>query len=147
MYLVSACLAGMNCRYDGSSKENDFVMKLVNEGRAFPICPEQLGGLTTPRTPCELNCQGKIVNKEGEDKTQQFLAGAERTLAVAKALGVTKAIFKANSPSCGCGEIYDGSFSGKLIPGNGVVADLLIKNGIQVLTEKELANISREKEL
>jgi uncharacterized protein YbbK (DUF523 family) len=142
MYLVSACLAGVNCRYDGKDSANELVMELVNQGQAIPVCPEQLGGLTTPRISCELvNQPGdrKIINKEGIDRTEEFLLGAERTLAIAKALGVKKAIMKAKSPSCGCGQIYDGTFSGRLIPGNGIAVELLLQNGIEVITEKQLS--------
>lgn len=137
MVLVSACLAGVPCRYDGNSKGVPQVIELVNRGEAIPVCPEQLGGLTTPRVSCEI-CGHKVMNKEGRDCTAEFELGAERTLAIAKALGITKAILKANSPSCGCGKIYDGTFSGVLINGNGRTAELLIKNGIKVYTEEDL---------
>ena len=143
MYLVSACLAGVNCRYDGRDSVNEKVLELVNQGKAIPVCPEQLGGLTTPRISCELvNQPGekKIINKEGTDRTEEFRLGAERTLAIAKALGVKKAIMKSKSPSCGCGQIYDGTFSGRLISGNGLAVDLLLQNGIEVMTEKELSD-------
>ncbi len=139
MYLVSACLAGVNCRYDGKDSADERVMELVNQGKAIPVCPEQLGGLSTPRISCELvNQTGdkKIINKEGTDRTEEFKLGAERTLAIAKALGVSKAIMKSKSPSCGCGQIYDGTFSGTLIPGNGMAVELLLQNGIEVITEK-----------
>jgi uncharacterized protein YbbK (DUF523 family) len=141
MYLVSACLAGINCRYDGKDSVNERVVELVKQGKAIPVCPEQLGGLTTPRISCEIKNQpGKqrIINKEGADRTEEFLLGAERTLAIAKALGIKKAIMKSKSPSCGCGQIYDGTFSGKLIPGNGMATELLLQDGIEVWTEKEL---------
>jgi uncharacterized protein YbbK (DUF523 family) len=138
MYLVSACLAGVNCRYDGKGSVNEKVLELVNQGLAIPVCPEQLGGLTTPRISCELVGDKKVVNKEGTDRTEEFMLGAERTLSIAKALGVNKAIMKSKSPSCGCGQIYDGTFSGTLIPGNGVAVSLLLKNGIEVITEKDL---------
>ncbi len=141
MYLVSACLAGVNCRYDGKDYPYDKVVELVNQGEAIPVCPEQLGGLTTPRISCEIvNQPGdpKVINKEGVDRTKEFLLGAERTLAIAKVLGVKKAIMKSKSPSCGCGQIYDGTFSGNLIPGNGLAVERLLQNGIEVITEKDL---------
>ena len=141
MYLVSACLAGVNCRYDGKDSADKKVVELVNQGKAIPVCPEQLGGLSTPRISCELvNQPGdkKIINKEGTDRTKEFCLGAERTLAIAKALGIKKAIMKSKSPSCGCGQIYDGSFTGRLIPGNGMAVELLLQNGIEVITEKDL---------
>lgn len=137
MYLVSACLAGAPCRYDGESKGDQKVIDLVNRGEAIPVCPEQLGGLTTPRVSCEI--QGdKVMNKEGFDCTAEFELGAERTLAIAQALGVTKAILKAKSPSCGCRKIYDGTFSGTLVDGYGRAAELLMKHGISVCTEEDL---------
>jgi uncharacterized protein YbbK (DUF523 family) len=116
-------------------------MELVNQGRAIPVCPEQLGGLSTPRISCErVNQPGdkKIINKEGNDRTEEFRLGAERTLAIAKALGIKKAIMKSKSPSCGCGQIYDGTFSGTLIQGNGIAVELLLRSGIEVITEKDL---------
>ncbi len=136
MYLVSACLAGAPCRYDGNSKGDQRIIDLVNRGEAVPVCPEQLGGLTTPRASCEIRGD-RIVNKEDRDCTAEFELGAERTLAIAKALGITKAILKAKSPSCGCGRIYDGTFSGTLIDGNGKAAELLLKHGIEVYTEND----------
>ena len=141
MYLVSACLAGVNCRYDGKDSANEKVLELVKQGKAIFVCPEQLGGLTTPRISCELvNQPGarRVINKEGTDRTEEFWLGAKRTLAIAKALGIKKAIMKSKSPSCGCGQIYDGSFSGNLIPGNGLAVQLLLENGIEVVTEKDL---------
>jgi uncharacterized protein YbbK (DUF523 family) len=141
MYLVSACLAGVNCRYDGKDSADERVVELVNQGKAIPVCPEQLGGLSTPRISCEqVNQPGdrKIINKEGIDRTEEFRLGAERTLAIAKALGIKKAIMKSKSPSCGCGQIYDGTFSGTLIQGNGMAVELLLRSGIEVITEKDL---------
>lgn len=140
MYLVSACLAGINCRYDGKGSLNEKVMELVKQGNAIPVCPEQLGGLTTPRSACEI-IKGagvpKVLDKEGIDRTEEFVLGAERTLAIAKALGITTAILQSRSPSCGCGQVYDGSFSGKLIPGNGLTAQMLLQNNIDVITDKD----------
>lgn len=142
MYLVSACLAGFECRYDGKSNTNEKVVELINKGQAIPICPEQLGGLTTPRVACEIirdeNSRKRVINKYGEDKTKEFELGMKRSVAIARTLGVKNAILKAKSPSCGCGEIYDGTFTGKLIKGNGLLADALLKEGIQVITEKDL---------
>lgn len=140
MYLVSACLAGIECRYDGKGKAEDAIVRLVQQGKAIPVCPEQLGGLTTPRISCEIVDQPgerKVINKEGDDRTEEFVIGAERTLAIAKALGIKKAIMKSKSPSCGCGMIYDGTFSGRLIPGNGLAVEQLLQNGIEVISEKD----------
>lgn len=139
MYLISACLAGINCRYDGKNSENEVISELVKQGKAVLVCPEQLAGLPTPRTCCEIvtlnENQIKVMSKDGKDLTKEFMVGAEETLVIALQNGIKKAILKAKSPSCGCGQIYDGSFSGKLIKGNGLTADLLLKNGIEVITE------------
>ena len=142
LYLVSSCLAGVNCRYDGKDNKNKDIVELVRRGQAIPICPEQLGGLPTPRTSCEIVMDEmwnkKVISKDEQDFTKEFIEGAEKTLSIAKIIGVKKAILKAKSPSCGCGLIYDGTFSGKLIKGNGLTAELLIKNGIEVYTENDL---------
>ncbi|MFT8315536.1 MAG: DUF523 domain-containing protein [Clostridium sp.] len=141
MYLVSACLAGVNCRYDGKNSENKIVAELVKQGKAIPVCPEQLGGLPTPRASCEIVMDKKgnikILTKEEKDCTNEFAKGAEETLKIAKSNGIKKAILKSKSPSCGCGFIYDGTFSGKLIEGKGITAELLMENGIEVLTEND----------
>ncbi|AJA46439.1 hypothetical protein CPAST_c03390 [Clostridium pasteurianum DSM 525 = ATCC 6013] len=142
MYLISACLGGVNCRYDGKNSENKFVMDLMKQGKAMLVCPEQLGGLKTPRVSCEITLGDdgikKVLSKDGEDFTDNFTRGAEEVLKIAKAMGIEKAILKSKSPSCGCGIIYDGTFSGKLIEGEGLTAELLMKNGIEVCTEKDI---------
>lgn len=142
MYLVSSCLGGVNCRYNGDNSENKVILKLIKEGKAITVCPEQLTGLPTPRLPCEIiideDGHKKVFNKEGKDLTKEFMEGAEKTLAIAKAKGIKKAILKSKSPSCGCGLVYDGTFSGKLIKGNGFTTELLIKNGFEVYTENDL---------
>jgi uncharacterized protein YbbK (DUF523 family) len=136
MIIVSACLAGLHCRYDGGGKPNEVVIRLVAEGKAIPVCPEQLGGLTTPRLPVEI-VNSRVIRKDGVDITAEFERGAQETLTLAKLAGVKSAILKAKSPSCGAGRIYDGSFSGKVISGDGVLAGLLKKNGITVKTEED----------
>ena len=144
MYIVSSCLAGINCRYDGKNHLNKDILDLVNKGEAIPLCPEILGGLETPRIPCEIIGKDefkKVINKNGLDLTKEFLNGANKVLEVCKTLNVNKVILKSKSPSCGCGEIYDGTFSGNLIKGNGLTADLLIKNNIKVYNEKNFKNI------
>lgn len=142
MYLVSSCLAGCKCRYDGKDNRNERVVELINEGKAIPICPEQLGGLTTPRIPCEIvpDEQGDkyVINREGVDETRAFKLGAECSIKIAKALGIKKAILKAKSPSCGYGQIYDGTFTGKLIQGNGITVEAFLKEGIKVYTELDI---------
>lgn len=142
MYLISACLAGVNCRYDGKNSLNEVVTELVKQGKAVLVCPEQFAGLPTPRICCEINTtnkdEKKVIGRDGKDYTKEFLEGSEKTLEIAKLNNIHKAILKAKSPSCGCGLIYDGTFSGKLIAGDGLAAELLIKNGIEVITENEL---------
>lgn len=137
--LVSACLLGVNCRYNGVPKENAVVKELLNreEITLIPVCPEQLGGLPTPRTPSER--KGEIVvSSEGEDRTGAFTRGAEETLRIAKMYGCEVAVLKERSPSCGNKEIYDGSFTGTVVPGEGVTAELLQKNDVKVFGESEL---------
>lgn len=137
MKIVSACLAGINCRHDRTSKPCKKVIELVKKGDAVPVCPEQLGGLLTPREPAEQK-GNKVFTKSGKDVTAEFRKGAEEVLRIAKLHNAKEAILKQKSPSCGCGMIYDGTFSGKLIKGDGVTAALLKKNGIKVRTEEEL---------
>lgn len=135
--LVSACLAGIRCRYDGEANASDLVLDLVREGRAIPFCPEVFGGMTTPRASCEFQ-NGIVLDRDGIDCTDAFQRGAEEGLKLVQLAGCSEAILKANSPSCGKGMIYDGTFSGKRVAGNGIFADLLMKNGISVRTEEEL---------
>ena len=133
MIIVSACLAGYRCRYDGKTKQDPSIVALVKRGEAIPVCPEMLGGLPCPRIPSERTADGSGVHaKDGNDVTEALRLGAEETLRIARLYGCTHAILKARSPSCGCGQIYDGSFSGTLRSGNGVTADLLLENGIKV---------------
>lgn len=131
--LVSACLAGVKCRYDGRANTDKEVIKLVKQGKAILVCPEQLGGLPTPRPAAEI-IKGRVKDKDGSDYTAQFKKGAQKALKIAKIVNCEKAYLKANSPSCGFGKIYDGSFSGKLIKGNGVFAGLLKKNKIKIIS-------------
>lgn len=147
MILISACLCGVDCKYSGKNNYNERVFELFKSGKAMLVCPEQLGGLSTPRQPAEIS-QGtaedvikgccKILNNQGEDVTRQFIKGAEETLKIAKAIDCKKAILKSKSPSCGCGKVYDGNFDGTLIKGNGLTAQLLLNNGIEVITEEDI---------
>jgi len=137
MIIVSGCLADIQCRYDGAAKPCDKVIQLVAEGKAIPVCPEQLGGLTTPRLPAEIN-GNRVIQKDGTDVTGKFERGAREALKLAKLAGATTAILKARSPSCGSGKINDGNFSGRLVDGNGIFADLCIKIGIEVKTEEDI---------
>lgn len=137
MILVSACLVGINCKYSGGNNFNQKIFDLVKEGKAIPICPEQLGGLKTPRKPVELKViDGKryAIDNEGNDVTENFERGAIEVLKLAKNLNINKAILQPRSPSCGVNKIYSGNFDNKLIDGNGILADLLIENGIEVFT-------------
>ena len=134
--LVSACLLGICCRYDGKTKPNEKVMALAESGILIPICPEQLGGRPTPRNPVEIS-NGRVIEKNGIDHTDAFVKGAEEDLRIAKINNIKYAILKSNSPSCGFKKIYDGTFSKTLIDGNGITAELLSRNGIEIKTEKE----------
>jgi len=146
VFLVSACLVGIPCRYDGGTCPHDKLQALAAQGDVLPICPEVVGGLPTPRPPAEiqggdggdvLDGQAQVVNVEGQDVTTEFLAGAQMALRVARRWGIKKAILKARSPSCGVGQIYDGSFSGRLVEGDGVTAALLRREGVMVRSEEE----------
>lgn len=132
MMIVSACLAGFPCRYDGKARPCAEAMRLVREGKAIPVCPEQLGGLGTPRPPCEI-ASGRVVDENGVDRTENYRRGAEAVLALARTYGATQALLQKRSPSCGSGWIYDGTFSKKLVQGDGITARLLRENGIQVI--------------
>lgn len=143
MILISGCLAGVCCRYDQGYNGDDHIMKMIKEQPSIIVCPEQLGGLATPREPAEivggdgfdvLDGNAYVINAAGEDVTQCFIKGAEETLEIAHLYGVTKAILKSRSPSCGSGVIYDGSFSKTKIKGDGVTTALLKRNGIEVTT-------------
>lgn len=137
MILVSACLAGQNCRYDGKATPTPWVTALVQQGQAHPVCPEQLGGLSTPRIPCEIQPDGRVQSQEGQDFTEAFTLGAQRTLNIAQALGAQQAILKAKSPSCGCGQIYSGAFDNALVAGDGFTASLLKANGLKIYNENQ----------
>lgn len=137
--LVSACLAGYPCRYDGKSKPVPEIVRLVEEGKAIPFCPEVEGGLPTPRVPAEIQGE-RVVTRDGRDVTGAYRTGAEKALDLMEKEGLSQAVLKAKSPSCGVGEIYDGSFSGKTIPGDGVTARALKAAGRRVLTEDTFLN-------
>ena len=134
MVLVSACLAGERCRYDGACKPHPAVVALVESSEAVTVCPEVLGGLPTPRTPSEIQPDGRVVDAAGTDRTAVFEAGAREALRIAQEHGCTRAILKQNSPSCGTQLVYDGTFSGTLVPGRGKTAALLSEAGIDVIS-------------
>lgn len=135
--LVSACLLGIGCRYDGKHKANEAVTALTERFNLIPFCPEIYGGLPTPRTPSE-RIGDRVMMADGRDVTQNYQKGAEEALELCRIYGITTAILKERSPSCGKGVIYDGSFSGTLTDRDGVTAELLIANGIRVLGESEI---------
>ena len=138
--LISACLLGLKCRYDGQSRPNAAVLALGEKHHLVPCCPEQLGGLPTPRSPSEWQGE-RIVNRRGEDVTAQYLRGAEEAVSLALTLGCETAILKERSPACGSREIYDGSFTKTLIPGKGSAARALEAAGIPVFGESELDSL------
>ena len=135
--LISGCLLGLKCRYDAKEKKLPEIEKLIEIYNLIPVCPEQLGGLPTPRVPAE-RVNNKVVNQAGVDVTKEYQLGAEEALKIAKLYNCEKAILKEKSPSCGCGKIYDGTFSKNLIVGNGFTADLLLKNGIEIFGESKI---------
>ena len=138
--LVRACLLGINSRYCGGGCLNEKIASLIGNHNLIPVCPEQLGGLPTPREPDEIR-EGRVFEKSGKENTDNFQKGAEETLRLARLLKVDMAILKQNSPSCGSSMIYDGTFSSKKIPGSGITASLLIENGIRVISEEDILEI------
>ena len=135
--LVSACLLGANCKYNGGNNRNERVIALGEKFNLIPVCPEGAGGLPIPHPPSEI-LRGKVVSKDGNDVTDYFVRGAEAVLHKAASCGCRFAILKARSPSCGTGEIYDGTFSGKTVPGDGITAALLKRSNIAVFTENQI---------
>lgn len=138
--LVSACLLGENCKYSGGNNKCEDVLKLGEKHKLIPICPECFGGLPIPRVPSEIK-NGRVYSKTGEDLTDEFNDGAEKALYVAEESGCQLAILKERSPSCGFGKIYDGSFTGKIVDGNGITAQLLYDHGITILGESKINKI------
>lgn len=150
MILVSACLVGKNVKYNGKNNKNNDVLEYLKDKEYIEFCPEELGGLPTPRSPVEIkggdgltvfNDEARVVSISGEDYTEAFVKGAKKSLDIALNNNVTLAILKSNSPSCGKNCIYDGSFSNKIINGNGVTAEILLKNNIKVISEHYVKNI------
>lgn len=139
MILVSACLLGIGCQYSREIKADERVCKLLERKDVvlIPVCPEQLGGLPTPREPAERK-DGGVWNRSGENVTKQFLYGAREALKLARMYGCSLAILKERSPSCGSGKIYDGSFAGNVVDGDGVTAELLKEHGIRVIGESQI---------
>jgi len=135
-FIISACLCGHICRYDGVLLHYPRLEALVASGLAVPVCPEVLGGLTTPRAPCEL-LHGRAFTSGGRDLTDMFMHGASRVLDIARTHGIRTAILKDRSPSCGTSQIYDGAFSGRLVSGMGLTAALLRRNGFTLFNEND----------
>ena len=138
--LISACLLGACCRYDGASKGHPLARRLAERYTLVPVCPEQLGGLATPRSPSERQGE-RVVAKNGTDVTEQYRRGAEEARKLCRLLGCEAAVLKERSPSCGSGQIYDGTFTGTLIPGDGVTAELLKAEGIPVYGESQISKL------
>ncbi|HEY3375108.1 MAG TPA: DUF523 domain-containing protein [Candidatus Aquicultor sp.] len=152
-YIVSSCLIGLKTRYDGNSKPCQKVKDLVEEGIAVPFCPEQCGGLPTPRPAAEIAGgdghdviagRARVLNADDADVTDAYLRGAEGALQLARMIGATIAVLASRSPSCGAGAIYNGTFSGTIVEGDGVTAALLKEAGLDVVTEKEFANDDKD---
>ncbi len=140
--LISGCLLGLSCRYDGQSKgvNRALIEKLQTKHTLIPVCPEQLGGLPTPRNPSE-RIGDRVMMDCGKDVTEQYLRGAQQALLLARIFNCQAAILKERSPSCGSGSIYDGSFSGTLTAGDGVTAQLFKSEGITVYGESEVERL------
>lgn len=136
--LVSACLLGTPCRYDGKSKPHPLIDELIRKHQVIPVCGEVMGGLPTPRVPAERIGSDKVMNQAGVDVTENYRRGAEEVLRLGRLFDCNIAILKEKSPSCGSGKIYDGSFSRTLIDGYGVTAELLKDNGFTILGESDL---------
>ena len=138
--LVSACLMGAGCRYDGKDNRLPQLSRLSEVCTCVPVCPEQLGGLPTPRVPSERRGD-RVVDREGRDVTAAFLRGAKEAARLAELCGCQAALLKERSPSCGCGKIYDGTFTGTLTEGDGVTAQLLREKGIPIYGESQVEEL------
>lgn len=145
LILVSSCLAGINCRYDGKNNKIDEIAALVEQGLAIPVCPEVYGGMPIPRKACEIvvgdNGETKVLTEEGRDFTKEFKAGSIRVAEIAKLLDIDTAILQQRSPSCGMGKIYDGTFTRNLIDGSGLAAEMLVENGVKVYNDENYREI------
>ena len=148
MKLISACLLGLKCPWSGDDRyRSNCAVELAKFEALIPVCPEQMGGLSTPRLPQEiqggtgddvLDNKFRVINKNGQDVTAEFIKGAEETLKIARQFNIKEFIAKSRSPSCGCGQIYDGTFSGKLLDGDGVTTALLRRNDLRIILEEDL---------
>ncbi|ALC80252.1 MULTISPECIES: DUF523 domain-containing protein [Bacillus] len=149
MILVSSCLAGENCRYDGNNRFVEEIEQLIQQRKAKMVCPELLGGFSTPREPAEivggtgedvLAGSAKVIDKSGNDVTSQYIEGAKKTLTIAREMKAETVVLKENSPSCGSSMIYNGTFTGEQLAGNGVTTALLKKEGFRVMSETDWLN-------
>ncbi len=138
--IVSGCLLGCDCRYKGDNCKCDELLSLADNHTLIPVCPEQLGGLSTPRDPAEI-VGNKVISNQGKDVTYEYSKGAEMALYIARTNKADAVVFKANSPSCGKGIIYDGTFTGNKTQGNGVAAELFLNSGYQVFNENEIRDL------
>ena len=138
--LVSACLLGENCKYSGGNNYEPLTEALGERFELVPVCPERLGGLTSPREPAE-RVGERVLSRTGEDWTAAFYLGAERTLEIARREGISQAVLKERSPSCGCGAVYDGTFTGTVVPGDGVAAELLKRHGVHIRGESQIEEL------
>ena len=137
--VVSACLLGVPCNHMGEGSPSEAVKALASSARLVPICPEVAGGLPVPRAAAELQPSGRVVTETGEDVTASYERGAAAAVALARAVGAAEAVLKARSPSCGCRQVYDGSFSRVLVEGEGVAAAALRRSGVRVRSEEDVA--------
>jgi uncharacterized protein YbbK (DUF523 family) len=137
--LVSACLLGVACNHRGQASTSETVVELGGDRRLIPVCPETAGGLPTPRPAAEIQPTGRVRTRSGEDVTDAYRRGADHAVRLAAAAGVEAAVLKARSPSCGCHEVYDGSFSRARVPGEGVTARALREAGLVVWSEEDVA--------
>ena len=138
--LISSCLLGNNCKYNGGNNYTPLAEELKKRYELVPVCPECAGGLPIPHDPSE-RVGDKVISRAGADVTAAFRLGAERTLAVAEQHGVRLAVLKERSPSCGYGAIYDGTFTGRVVPGDGVAAQLLAEHGVRILGESQIEDL------
>ena len=136
--LVSACLLGVRCNHRGEANTDDAVVALCDTHRVIPICPESAGGLPTPRAEAERQPDGTVRTADGVDVTEWFVRGADHAVQLAEAVGATRAVLKARSPSCGCHQIYDGSFTRTRVDGEGITAAALRGAGLEVMSEEDL---------
>lgn len=141
--MVSACLLGENCKYNGGNNLSQKVLDFTKGHEVIPVCPEVLGGLPTPRIPSEI-VNGTVTSKSGKNVDKEFRRGANTCLKMAKENDVDLVILQSRSPSCGVKNIYDGSFSGKIIEGKGIFARLLDKNGFKIIDVEDLSNLSKQ---